>query len=157
MSRHWWMTALKRPQLYPISSALARLLCGMKLQNRVPSKELRERLGLVDIISVLQQNRLWWYGHVLQKEDNDWVKKYMEYEVECARPRGRGRPTKTWDNPGEPVPEETFTHSHPSWSSNIPICFLHLLRSMASSLFNPRTLQSFSTISLQVFFGLCLS
>jgi len=26
-------------------------------------------------------------------------------------------------NPGESVPEETFTHSHPSWSSNIPICF----------------------------------
>ena len=25
------------------------------------------------------------------------------------------------DNLGEPVPEETFTHSHPSWSSNIPI------------------------------------
>jgi len=24
-----------------------------------------------------------------------------------------------WDNPGEPVPEETFTHSHLSWSSII--------------------------------------
>jgi len=34
------------------------------------------------------------HGHVLQKEDNDWVKKYMEYEVEGARPRGR--PKKTW-------------------------------------------------------------
>jgi len=32
---------------------------------------------------------------VLQKEDNDWVKKYMEYEVEHARPRGR--PKKTWE------------------------------------------------------------
>jgi len=41
------------------------------------------------------------------------------------------------DNPGEPVPEETFTYSHSSWSSIVPICFLHLLRSMASSLFNP--------------------
>jgi len=27
-------------------------------------------------------------------EDNDWVKKCMEYEVEGARPRGR--PKKTW-------------------------------------------------------------
>jgi len=43
-----------------------------------------------------------------------------------------------------------------SWSSIISICFLHLLRSMASSLFNPCALQSFSTISLQVFFGLPL-
>jgi len=25
-----------------------------------------------------------------------------------------------WDNPGEPVPEETFIHSHLSWSSIIP-------------------------------------
>jgi len=24
-----------------------------------------------------------------------------------------------WDYPGEPVPEETFTHSHLSWSSII--------------------------------------
>jgi len=61
-----------------------------------------------------------------------------------------------WDNSGELVPEETFTHSHSSWSSIIHICFLHLLRSLASSLFNPRALQSFSTISLQVYFGLPL-
>jgi len=50
---------------------------------------LTERLGLDDIISVLPQNRLRWYGHVLQKEDNDWVKKCTEYEVEGDRPRGK--------------------------------------------------------------------
>jgi len=64
-------------------------MCGVKLQDRVSSKGLRERLGLDDIISVLQPNRLRWYGHVLRKEDNDWVKKCMDYEVEGARPRGR--------------------------------------------------------------------
>jgi len=31
---------------------------------------------------------------VLRKDNNDWVKKCMEYEVEGARPRGR--PMKTW-------------------------------------------------------------
>jgi len=36
---------------------------------------LRERLGFDDMISVLQQNGLWWYGYELWKEDNDWVKK----------------------------------------------------------------------------------
>jgi len=57
--------------------------------------ELRvERLGVDDIISVLQQNRLRWYGQVLPKEDNSWMKKCMEYEVEGVRPRGR--PKKTW-------------------------------------------------------------
>jgi len=47
-----------------------------------------------DIAFVLQQNRLRWYGHVLRKEDDDWVKKCMEYEVEGPRPRGR--PKETW-------------------------------------------------------------
>ena len=46
------------------------------------------------IISVLQQNWTRWYGHALRKEDNDWVKTCMEYEVEGARPRGR--PKMTW-------------------------------------------------------------
>ena len=72
---------------------MVRRMCSVKLQDRIPSKGLRERLGLDDIISVLQQNRLRWYGHVLRKEDNDWVKKCMEYEVEGARPRGRPKKT----------------------------------------------------------------
>jgi len=54
----------------------------------------RERLGIDDIALVLWQNRLRWYGHVLRIEDDDWVKKCMEYEVEGPRPRGR--PKRTW-------------------------------------------------------------
>jgi len=40
-------------------------MCDVKVIDRVPSKELRERLGLDDIISVLQQNR------------------FITYEVSC--------------------------------------------------------------------------
>jgi len=63
-------------------------MCSVQVKDRVPSKELRERLGIDDIILVLQQNRLQWYGHVLQKEYTDWVKKCMEYEVDQ---RGHGK------------------------------------------------------------------
>jgi len=38
--------------------------------------------------------RLRWYGHVLQKVNNDLMKKCMEYKVDGARPRGRTK--KTW-------------------------------------------------------------
>jgi len=69
-------------------------LRGVKLKDRLPSEKLRERLGIDDIALVLQQNRLHWYGHVLRKEDDDSVKKCMEYEVEGPRPRGR--PKRTW-------------------------------------------------------------
>ena len=47
----------------------------------------------MDITSLLQQNWLRWYGHVLRKEDNDWVKKCTEYKVGSSP---RGRPKRTW-------------------------------------------------------------
>jgi len=71
-----------------------RWMCNVKVKDRVPSKELTERLGTDDVILVLQQIRLRWYGHVLRKEDTDWVKKCKEYEVRGSRPRGR--PKRTW-------------------------------------------------------------
>ena len=73
---------------------MVRWMSNVKVKDRVPSKELRERQGIDDIILILQQNRLRWYGHVLRKKDTDWVKKCMVYEVEGSRPRGR--PKRTW-------------------------------------------------------------
>ena len=72
---------------------MVRWMCGIKLKDRLISKELRERICVDDIALILQQNRLRWYGHLLRKDD-DWVKKCMEYEVEGPRPRGR--PKSTW-------------------------------------------------------------
>jgi len=73
---------------------MVRWMCNVKVKDRVPSKELRERLGIDDIILILHQNRLRYNGHVLQKEDTDWVKESMEYEVECSSQevdqKGRG-------------------------------------------------------------------
>jgi len=69
-------------------------MCGIKLKDRLPIKELRERLCIDHIALVLQQNRLRWYVHVLRKEGDDWVKKCIAYEVEGPRPRGR--PKRTW-------------------------------------------------------------
>jgi len=66
---------------------MVRWMCDVKVKDKVPSKELTVRLGIDDIVLLLQQNRLRWYGHVLRKEYADWVKKCMEYEVEGSRPR----------------------------------------------------------------------
>ena len=37
---------------------IARWMCNVQVKDRVPSKELTERLGIDDIILILQQNRL---------------------------------------------------------------------------------------------------
>ena len=62
------------------------------------------------------------------------------------------------DNPGEPVPEETFTHLHLSWSSIVPYLLLPCttihgilpVQSICLEVF-------FHNLSLQVFFGLPVS
>jgi len=41
------------------------MMYDIKLQDRVASKGLRERLGLNDIMSVIHQNGLQWYRHGL--------------------------------------------------------------------------------------------
>ena len=102
---------------------MVRWMCGVKLKDRLPSKELRERLGVDDIALVLQQNRLRWNGHVLQKDDDDWVKKCMEHEVEGSRPRGR--PKKTWkevvreDCQARKLNKEDDAMDHCKWSKVI--------------------------------------
>ena len=45
--------ALQRAEL-----KIVRWMCDVKIKDKVPSKELRESLGIDDIILVLQQNRL---------------------------------------------------------------------------------------------------
>jgi len=47
---------------------MVRWMCDVKVKDKVPNEELRERSGIDDTILVLQQNSLQWYGHVLQKE-----------------------------------------------------------------------------------------
>ena len=63
-------------------------MCAFSLYSTLSRCHLHlERLGVDDIALILQQNRL-------RKDDDDWVKKCMEYEVEGSRPRGR--PERTW-------------------------------------------------------------
>jgi len=54
------------------------------------------KLVMINIFAFLQQNRLRWYGHVLRKEDTDWVKKCMELEYEVEGSRPIDRPKRTW-------------------------------------------------------------
>ena len=93
-SETWPVTKGNEVALQRAEMRMVRWMCTVKVKDRVPSKELRETLGIDDIMLILQQNRLRWYGHVLRKEDTDWVKKCMDYDVEGSRPRGR--PKRTW-------------------------------------------------------------
>ena len=73
---------------------MIRLMCGISLKDRRTNEELRRMVGVEPITHFIRSGRLRWYGHVMRKGDEDWVKKCMEYRVEGRRLVGR--PKKTW-------------------------------------------------------------
>jgi len=58
VSETWPVRKENEVALQKAEMRTVRWMCGMKLPDRIPSKGLRERLELDDIISVLQQNKL---------------------------------------------------------------------------------------------------
>ena len=88
-SEMWAMTVEQSGRLERTEIRMVRWLCGVSLRDRVPSAELRERMGIESVSDAVKWNRLRWLGHVLQKDDDDWVKKIMSFEVEGKRRWGR--------------------------------------------------------------------
>jgi len=43
---------------------------------------------------MIKNSRLRWFGHIECKDDNNWVRRCITWEVEGIRQRGR--PNKTW-------------------------------------------------------------
>ena len=57
-SETWPVRKENEVALQQAEMRMVRWMCTVKVKDRVPSKELRERLGIDDIILVLQENRL---------------------------------------------------------------------------------------------------
>jgi len=61
---------------------MLRWMCAVKLNERKKSEELRELLGLEPVSLMIKKSRLRWFGHDERKDDNDWVKRCITWEVE---------------------------------------------------------------------------
>ena len=72
---------------------MCKRMCGVKLNERKKSEELRELLGLEPVSLMFKKSRLIWFGHVERKDDNDWVRRCTTWEVEGIIQRGRPKKT----------------------------------------------------------------
>ena len=75
-------------------------------------------VGVEPITIVIRSGRLRWYGHVIRKGDEDWVKKCIELRVEGRKPAGR--PSRTWlesveANMAELEIEKEYVHDRKKW------------------------------------------
>ena len=88
-SETWPMKVEHEFKMNRTEMSMIRWMCGVKLNDRKKSEELRELLGLEPVSLIIKKNRLRWFGHVELKDDNDWVKRCTAWEVEGIRQRGR--------------------------------------------------------------------
>ena len=81
-------------------------------------------VGVETITTFIRSGRLRWYGHVMRKCDEDWVKKSMGYRVEGRRQVGR--PRKTWlegveADMAELKIDKEDVHDRSKWRRNVNV------------------------------------
>ena len=101
---------------------MIRWMCGISMKDGRTNDELRRIVGFVPITIVIRSGRLRWYGHVIRKGDEDWVKKCLEFRVEGRRLVGR--PRRTWLESVEADMEELEidkedVHDRKKWRENV--------------------------------------
>ena len=93
-SETWAMKDEQEARFERTEMRMVRWMSEVSLREKKTSAELRARMGLKPVGEVVRGNRLRWLGHILRKDEEDWVRKCMDYEIDGKRPRGR--PEKTW-------------------------------------------------------------
>ena len=93
-SETWAMKTSYKEKFERADNAMIRKMCGARLSDRMRSEDLRKKLGLIEIDTILRRSRLRWFGHVQRRCGDDWIQRVRHFEVEGRRPAGR--PRKTW-------------------------------------------------------------
>ena len=122
-SETWPVKKENKLTLQQTEMRMIRWTCSVKGTDRFTCSELKEKLGTDDITTVIERYRIRWYGHVLRKDENDWVKKYTDFELEGVRPRGR--PKKTCSEVRERLSDPTNTRALQPVATCRQLSYLH--------------------------------
>ena len=92
-SETWAIRVEEEQRMERNENVMLRWMCGVTLRDKVPTVELRRRLGIEAVVEVMRRGRLRWFGHVEGKEKDDWVSACRNLEAAVSRDRGRPKMT----------------------------------------------------------------
>ena len=94
-SECWGLKKKDQRKLLTTEMSMLRKMLGVTLRDKIRNEEVRRRTTVMtSVVTVVEQNKLRWYGHVLRKEKEDVVKQAWEEPVRGKR--SRGRQLKRW-------------------------------------------------------------
>ena len=73
---------------------MLRMMCGITLRDRFSNADVRNRFGIECFGYVIRQSRFSRFGDVERKQQDDWAKRILTFEV--SGKLMRGRPRNTW-------------------------------------------------------------
>ena len=72
-SETWAVRVEEEQRMERNENVTLRWMCGVTLRDKVPTVELKRKLGIEGVVEVMRWGRLRWFGHVERKEVDDWV------------------------------------------------------------------------------------
>ena len=82
----WELTVADEMRLRGVEHCMIRMMCGVRLVDRVSPDVLRDKVGVVVTIkdSIIQR-RLRWYGHVIRRDISSQIREVMDHEIPGKR------------------------------------------------------------------------
>ena len=78
----WELTIADEARLCGMEHCMIRMMCGVRLVDRVSTDVLHDRVGVVvKIKDMIIQSCLRWYGHVMRGDKNSQIREVMEVEL----------------------------------------------------------------------------
>ena len=71
-------------------------ICGVRLEQRIRTQELHEKLGIISVTEEIRWQRLRYLSHLLRMDKNVWPRRVNDYVVPGILPRGR--PQLRWSD-----------------------------------------------------------
>ena len=92
----WELTVANEMRLRWVELRMIRMMCRVRLVDRVSTDVLRGKVGVVVTMEdFLIQRRLRWYGHVIRRDISSQIREVMEHEMPWKGKKGR--PRKSWE------------------------------------------------------------
>ena len=74
----WELAVTDEARLHGVERRMIRMMCGVKLVDRVSTDVIRDRVDVVvKIEDMLIQSCLWCYGHVIRGDINSQIREIM--------------------------------------------------------------------------------
>ena len=92
-SETWKIYAAEKKKLNAFHTRCLRKILGIKWQDKIRNEEVMRRTNEREMMKIITERRLRWFGHVVRMKESRVPKKVLEWKPEGKRNRGRQKLT----------------------------------------------------------------